>query len=129
MKVALILDDGDDSTVVLHLLLRHRGYHTTTCSDIDACLLLLSSTSLRYMVCVGSTIEALAALIAIAEEPALQRHVYLPMLEQGERLPTFAKLAVQRSPVLVIERPLHITATIRTIALAERCVHLLSATP
>jgi DNA-binding NtrC family response regulator len=120
MKSALIFDDDDDSGIIIHLLLNSQGYDVLALRYMQECLRILSYTKERHLVFLGTSVDALATLIAAAEAPELQRHVYIHVVERGLRLPRYAKQVVAQFPLLTIPKPLHMETTLRMIALAEQ---------
>lgn len=118
MNNALILDDGVDSTVIMQLLLRYRRYDTTMCNGMEVCLQVLRTSRWPYVVCIGSNLEALAMFAVVGETVALQRHVYLLMMERGETLSSQEKRSVSDGFMLPIWRPLNMALTVRAIEFA-----------
>jgi len=122
MKAALILDDDEDSTIILHLLLKHKGYQVRVNRYMQECIRLLSYTSIPNVVFLGTSIEALATLIGVAEEPALQQHIYIHMVERGQRVPRFARQAISQQYLLTLPKPLDIPVTLTTMMFAEELI-------
>jgi hypothetical protein len=115
----MIVDDGDASNTILYLLMRHLGYAPSIRKHADICLQILTATSSPHVVCLGSTITALATLVAASQEPSLQRHVYILMAGPDDQVPAFARKKATHATLLVLPRPWSIARAMYTIAYAE----------